>query len=208
MTIISTAESHRCLGMGNEMKKRAVGPMGIGLTLLMLVIFASACSGNDTIKVTFNGNKCVLTGPSDLETGAHLITVTNSFEFQGWMRIYRGDKGKVWQDVLDFDFRDDEDMDTELEWPPWCQGFPGSSVVSAESNQVIYEYKLRHEGQYFVVWEQNEPDAVWTCAPLTVRKATINDYPEDDAFLLGKEENFDRYEDLLKRSGSAVDGLR
>lgn len=120
----------------------------------------------------------------------------------------RGDKGKVWQDVLDFDFGDDEDTDTDIEWPPWCQGMPGSSVVSAESNQVVYEYKLRFEGQYFVIWEQNEPDAAWPCAPLTVRQATISDYPEDDAFLIGKEENFSRYEDLLKRSGSAVDGFR
>lgn len=193
---------------GNEMNKRAVGPMCIVLTLLMLVIFASACSGKDTIKVTFDGDKCVLSGSSDLDTGAHLITVENSSEFQGWMRMCRGDKGKVWQDVLDFDFGDDEDTDTDIEWPPWCQGMPGSSVVSAESNQVVYEYKLRFEGQYFVIWEQNEPDAAWPCAPLTVRQATISDYPEDDAFLIGKEENFARYEDLLKRSGSAVDGFR
>jgi hypothetical protein len=190
------------------MNKRAVGSMGIALTLLLLVIFASACSGNDSIEVTFDGDKCVLSGPSDLETGAHLITVINSSEFQGWMRICRGDKGYVWQDILDFDFRDDADMDTELEWPPWCQGFPSSSVVRADSNQVVYEYKLRHEGQYFVVWEQNEPDAVWPCAPLTVQKAVVQNNPDDDSFLLDKEENFDLNDEYLRRSGSLSDGGR
>ncbi len=157
------------------MNKRVVGSIGIVLTLLLLVIFASACSGNDAIKVTFNGDTCDLSGSSDLETGAHLITVENASELKGWMRICRGDKGKVWQDILDFDFSDDEDTDTNIEWPPWCQGFPGSSVVSAEANQVVYEYKLRFEGQYFVIWEQNEPDAAWPCAALTVQKATSSD---------------------------------
>ncbi len=190
------------------MNKRAVGSMGIILLLLMLVIFASACSGKDTIKVTFDGDDCVLSGSSDLGTGAHRITVENTSQYSGWMRICRGDEGKVWQDVMDYDFGDGEDVDTHIEWPPWCQEFPDSSVVRAEANQVVYEYSLRSEGQYFVIWEQNEPDAAWACSPLTVRQATIGDYPEDDAFLIGKEENFDRYEDLLKRSGSAVDGLR
>jgi len=157
------------------MDKRAVGSVGTLLTLLLLVIFASACSGNDNIKVTFDGDECVLSGPSDLETGAHLITA---------------------------------DSDTELEWPPWCLGFPTSSVASAESNQVVYEYNLRYEGQYFVVWEQNEPDAVWPCAPLTVRTAVVQNNPDDDSFLLDKEENFALNEEYLRRSGSLSDGGR
>jgi len=135
------------------MNKRAVGSVGtLLLTLLSLVIFASACSGNDNIKVTFDGDECVLSGPSDLETGAHLIT--------------------------------------------------------ADSDQVVYEYSLRHEGQYFVVWEQNEPDAVWPCAPLTVRTAAVQNNPDDDSFLLDKEENFALNEEYLRRSGSLSDGGR
>jgi len=190
------------------MDKRAVGSVGTLLTLLLLVIFASACSGNDNIKVTFDGDECVLSGPSDLETGAHLITVLNSSEYQGWMLICQADKGKVWQDILDFDYDDGADSDTELEWPPWCLGFPSSSVASADSDQVVYEYSLRHEGQYFVVWEQNEPDAVWPCAPLTVRTAAVQNNPDDDSFLLDKEENFALNEEYLRRSGSLSDGGR
>lgn len=190
------------------MNKRAVGSMGIVLTLLLLVIFASACSGNDSIKVTFDGNECVLSGSSDLETDVHLITVINSSDFQGRMTICRADKGKVWQDILDFDYGDDADTDSELEWPPWCLGFPGSSVVSEDSNQTAYEYTLRDEGQYFIVWEQNEPDAVWPCAALTVRKAVVQNNPDDDSFLLDKEENFALNEEYLRRSGGITDGVR
>ena len=111
-----------------------------------LLSLASACSGKDTIKVTFDGNKCVLSGHSDLETGAHQISVLNSSEFQGLMLICQADKGKVWQDILDFDYGDGADSDTELEWPPWCLGFPTSSVASEESNQVVYEYNLQIRG--------------------------------------------------------------
>ena len=190
------------------MNKRAVGSLSILLTLLLLVLLSSGCASDNTLNVSFDGDECVLSGPSDLETGAHLITVENSSENQGWMRICRGDKGYVWQDILDFDFSDDEDIDTELEWPPWCQGFPASSVASADSNQVVYEYKLTHEGQYFVVWEQNEPDAVWPCAPLTVQDAAVVNNPDDDSFLLDKEENFALNEEYLRRSGSLSDGGR
>ena len=190
------------------MKKRAVGLMSIALTLLLLVIFTSACSGNDSIEVTFDGNKCILSGSSDLELGVHQITVINSSDFQGRMTICRADKGKVWQDILDFDYGDDEDMDSELGWPPWCLGFPSVSVISEDSNQVVYEYTLRDEGQYFVVWEQSEPDAVWPCAPLIVEKAAVQNNPDDDSFLLDKEENFGLNDEYLRRSGGLSDGAR
>ena len=155
------------------MKKNTVVKLGIVVTMLLLFFLSSACASDNTLKVSFDGNECVLSGPSDLETGAHLIEVQNTSEYQGWMRICRGDDGYIWQDVLDHDFRDDSDVDDDIEWPTWCQGFPSSSVASVESNNVVYEYKLRQEGLYFIIWDQNEPEAAWPCALLTVRKAVV-----------------------------------
>lgn len=147
------------------MKKK----VGMGLALLLLALGVSACRGNNDIIVTFDGEECIFSGPSDIETGTYMITVKNKTELTGWMRICRPDEGKVWQDVLQFDFTPDPEGD--LVWPTWCQEFPDSSVANANAENVLHEYKLLQEGQHFVIWEKNIPDGAWPCAPLTVRKA-------------------------------------
>jgi hypothetical protein len=153
------------------MKKKVVGKPVMALALLLLAIGASACRSDDDIIITFDGNECVFSGPSEVETGTHMITVKNTTELTGWMRICRADEGKVWQDILDFEFTPDPNPEGDLFWPTWCQEFPTSSVANADANHVLHEYKLLNEGQYFVIWEKNKPEGAWPCAPLTVRKA-------------------------------------
>jgi hypothetical protein len=151
------------------MKKKVVKKSVKGLALLFLAIGASACRSNDDIIVAFDGNECIYSGPSDVETGSHMITVKNTTELTGWMRICKPDEGKVWQDVLDFDFTPGPEGD--FVWPAWCQEFPDSSVVNADAIHVLHEYKLLHEGQHFVIWETSKPRGALPCALLTVRKA-------------------------------------
>ena len=81
----------------------------------------------DAIAVTFDGNECVYSGPSEIEIGAYKITVRNTSGLLGWARICRSDEGYVWQDILNHDFSDDEDADDDIEWPSWCWGRPSES---------------------------------------------------------------------------------
>ncbi|MGD2161542.1 MAG: hypothetical protein PVI81_04005 [Anaerolineales bacterium] len=123
-------------------------------------------------EITFDGEECFFTGSPEVQKGKHFVKVRNNSGHQGWMRICRGDDGYVWKDLINHDFRDDEDQDQDIEWPEWCRGFPRSSVASAASDFVIYEYVLRQEGLYFVIWEQNDPDAGWACGLITVEEST------------------------------------
>jgi hypothetical protein len=41
-----------------------------------------------------------------------------------------------------------------------------------------------------------------------VQKAVVQNNPDDDSFLLDKEENFDLNDEYLRRSGSLSDGGR
>ena len=156
------------------MNKVVVEKWIMALALLSLVIGTLACSldrFDRDIVVTFDGNECLYSGPSDIESGTHMITVKNQTELTGWMRICRADEGKDWQDVLDFEFTPDPNPEGDLYWPTWCQEFPDSSVVNANADHVLYEYKILRDGQYFVIWEKNKPEGAWPCSPLTVRKA-------------------------------------
>jgi hypothetical protein len=138
------------------------------LVFVLLFVLISACASDDTVKVVFDGEECVLSGPAELETGAHLVDVQNTSESKGWLRICWTREGYTWQDILDFDFTDDEDVDDNIEWPPWCLGNPASSVASADEDSIVYEYKFRHEGMYFFLWEQNDPELAFRCGPLSV----------------------------------------
>jgi len=84
------------------------------------------------------------------------------------MRICRGDPGATWQDVLDFDFRDDDDVDEDPEWPTFCKAFRSMSIVSAEKDTLVYELSFSRDGLYFFMWEENESNLVWPCGPLMV----------------------------------------
>ena len=146
----------------------------MALALFALVIGALACSVDRfdrDLVVTFDGSECLYSGPSDIETGAHMVTIKNQTELTGWLRICRADEGKVWQDVLDFEFTPDPNPEGDLYWPAWCEEFPVTSFVNANADNVLYEYEFVHEGQYFVIWEKNKPEGAWPCSPLTVREA-------------------------------------
>ena len=148
-----------------------------GRLLLLVVLFLVVCAGcatDDTLTMTFDGSTCELTGTTDLETGEQTIHVVNTSGRQGWMRMYRGDPGTVWQDVVDFDFSDDDDPDEELEWPTFWQAFRSMSVEAVEGDTTIYTLTFRIDGLYFVIWEQNEPEAAWPCGPITVVEASAD----------------------------------
>ena len=156
------------------MKKKAVEKTRMALVLLTLVIGALACNldrFNRDIVVTFDGNACLYSGPTEIETGTQMVTVKNQTELTGWLRICRANEGKVWQDVLEFEFTPDPNPEGDLYWPAWCEEFPDSSVVNANADNVLYEYEFLNQGQYFVIWEKNKPEGVWPCSPLTVQKA-------------------------------------
>jgi hypothetical protein len=152
------------------MNKSTITTSSIGLILVLLLVLLTGCASDDSLKVSFDGSECVLSGPAEVEADAHLIDVQNTTEGKGWLRVCWTKEGYTWQDILDFDFTDDEDVDDRIEWPPWCLGNPSSSVASADEDSVVYEYKLRQEGMYFFLWEQDDPEIAFRCGPLSVVK--------------------------------------
>ncbi len=62
---------------------------------------------------------------------------------------------------------------SEVDWLHYCMGAPSSKVVDADSDEVVYEYKLRFEGEYHVYWKQTTPlpQPTWPCAAFDVIEA-------------------------------------
>ena len=154
------------------MNKSLLRALVLTLALLLGTVSTAACTADNEMTLTFDGTNCVYEGPSELATGSYQITGIDTSEIQGWVSICRGDEGYSWQDMLDHDFTDDDDVDKFIEWPSWCLAKPSKSVLESDEGRTVNEYKFRHPGLYFLLWEEINQNAAWKCAPLTVVKAT------------------------------------
>ena len=139
----------------------------LALFAMFLLLAITSCASDTEIVVSFDGDECIFEGPEEVETGDQIVKKRNTSDLLGWAYFCRVEEGYFWQDTLDFIGVPGSDSD----WPTWCQGFPSSSVVDANSNEVVHEYKLRYEGEYHVIWYQNEPEGFWPCGVFDVIEA-------------------------------------
>ena len=135
--------------MGHVPRKRIL----YVLITLFLVLLSTSCTSDTDIVITFDGNECIFDGPTEVETGDQIVKVRNTSGDIGNLDICRIDEGFVWQDTLDFI----GEPGSEVDWLHYCMGLPSSKVVDADSDEVVYEYKLKFEGEYHVYWKQTAP---------------------------------------------------
>jgi hypothetical protein len=140
------------------------------LFVLILAFLSASCTSNTDMVVTFDGNECKFEGPTEVEVGDQIVKEINTSGVLGRAHICRGGEVPVWQDTLDYIGQPGSDVN----WPTYCLNTPHSSVVDADTNELVKEYKLRFDGQYHIIWtHNNDPFLKWPCAPFEVIEAAI-----------------------------------
>jgi hypothetical protein len=151
-----------------SMNKSLGARISLFLLILFLVFLSASCTSNTDMVITFDGNECKFEGPTEVEEGDQIVKEINTSGVLGRAHICRVGEGPVWQDTLDYI----GEPGSEVDWPTYCLNTPNSSVVDADTNEVVKEYKLRFDGQYHVIWTyNNDPFLKWPCAPFEVIEA-------------------------------------
>ena len=141
------------------------------LSALFLILFLTACGSlpgeSAVIEVTFDGNDCTVTGPSELPPGEHTFTFVDQSEWEGELWLVYLDEGKSFQDNLD--------MQSEPgEWHPKQSWAHYDSVVSRESRETDGEridtetWSLNRVGEHTILCYVDDPRLLWFAAPLMI----------------------------------------
>lgn len=151
------------------MKKLALG------IVVLLIIIAVSCEGDNDIVLTFDGTECKVSGPSEIGTGDQIIVVKNLSGRPGTIEIDRlaTETGVTWQDNLDY--FGEPGSEHQVVTAPWLQLVKSRSMVSSEEDEEVWDYRFTLEGLYQIEWITlgSFPSKIWICAPLEVKEAAV-----------------------------------
>ena len=119
-------------------------------------------AGPEPIVITFDGNECTVTGPTEIPTGNYPFVWNDLSEEQNsdfW--VCRLLEGKTYQDVLDLQSEPGEYFPKES----WWVHPPGYYSTTAD----VWIFIFDEAGDYFI-FEATKHNA-WMCAPFTVIEA-------------------------------------
>ena len=119
------------------------------------------------IVVTFDGNDCTVSGPTELPAGEHTFIFIDRSDMRGELWLVYLEDGKTFQDHLDL-------QSEPGEWypkPPWVFYDSRVSIESQESNGRRVDsstWKLDKVGEHTILCYVPSPQMLWFAAPLMV----------------------------------------
>jgi len=121
----------------------------------------------DVFEVTFDGNECTLSGPTELPAGEHTIPLNNLSDYPVFLWIGQPLNGKTWQDGLDL-----QSYPTEYvlapDWYPRAKNTYYGYDPKSDRTRTIFTYIFEDPGEYHV-WVESKSDLMlWPCAPFSV----------------------------------------
>ena len=119
-------------------------------------------------EVTYDGNECTVSGPSESLTGRHLFFLNDLSDKEVYLWVGRLLEGKTVQDLLD------EQGEPGMWWPKpsWFFYTDGSSWIN-ENGRKVWKYMLNEEGEHVIYVGVYLPDTknLWFCAQTFVIEA-------------------------------------
>jgi hypothetical protein len=133
------------------------------ISILVFVLMISACANNDKpFDVTFDGEECTYTGPTELSMGVQKFAYKNISDREDvdlW--AYRLLDGKAFQDLLDLQSEPGEYF-PKVSWIV----HPRKSGEGDESNGgIVFTLDLDIEGEYILLAGSYGPENIWICYP-------------------------------------------
>lgn len=135
------------------------------LTLMLVGCGASAATPTQEIEVTFNGNECTVSGPSEIPIGERPIILNDLSDMNMRLFVSRLIDGKTFQDLLDLQSEPGELYPA----PSWVVDAQKYSASDSEDSI----YVLDEPGEYALYVYSLSPEILWLCAPRQVIEAPI-----------------------------------
>ncbi len=148
---------------GQKLSKQLM--WAILLTLMLVGCGASAATPTQEIEVTFSGNECTVSGPTEILMGDHPIVLNDQSDINVSLWAGKLNNGKTFQDLLDLQSEPGESFPVPS-WVVFAQKYSTS-----DSEDKIYV--LDEPGEYSLSVYNPFPETVWLCAPLHVMEAPI-----------------------------------
>jgi hypothetical protein len=119
----------------------------------------------DRIEMTFDGERCLSSGPVVIYEGTVIMTLSNSSENVAQLQVNTVEEGKTWQDVFEFYGQAGEVFDH----PSWLGGVESAPILSEPDGR---EYTFE-PGLHAVLSRETRESAigVYPCTPLEVMAA-------------------------------------
>lgn len=119
-------------------------------------------------EVTFDGNECTVSGPTELPTGDHSFVWKDLSEENIDLWVARLLDDKTFQDLLDLQSEPGEYY-PQPSWTvhPTQLGRAWNESIGGE----VYTFSLNIEGEYVTLVGGYSPLSLWFCAPLKVIEA-------------------------------------
>jgi hypothetical protein len=124
----------------------------------------------EAIEVTYDGNECTVSGPTELPIGELSFVLKDlSEEMNVHLTVTRLLDGKTFQDLLDLQGEPGKFPPQRPSWidTPTLLGRTWNESIGG----VVYTYSLNKEGEYVILVSGSSPISVWYCAPLWVIEA-------------------------------------
>ena len=122
------------------------------------------------IEVTFDGDGCTVTGPTELPMGEHQFILRDLTEKNADLCVQYFIDGKTIQDYLDL--QSEPGAYFEYHQNTWAQcaiirGTEGNESIDGK----VYTWLLNEEGEHVILVAGHSPTSVWICAPFWVLEA-------------------------------------
>jgi hypothetical protein len=122
----------------------------------------------EVIEVTFDGNECTVSGPTEVPTGEHSFVL---FDLSGQNQdlwLARLHDGKTFRDLLDLQPEPGEYYPK----PSWAVHPPKSTIgLNKKTGGKDMVFDLDEAGEYSMAVGGYNPRSLWLCAPLWVVEA-------------------------------------
>ena len=140
------------------------------LLLFIVALLITACGSSDEepIEVTFTGEGCTVTGPTELSIGEHTFIFKDVSDKRAHFFVRRFEEPYTIQDIFDLQSYPGEWIDS----PSWVVSTsPRGYEWNETTDEYIGKYDLEVEGNYGlkIYTLQVEDDEIWYCAPFTVK---------------------------------------
>jgi len=119
------------------------------------------------IEVTFDGNECTVSGPTELPTGDHSFVLKDLSEQYQALYVSRLLNGKTYQGLLDLQSEPGE----YYPQPSWVVHKGSKGMRRNAKGEKVYTFSLDKEGKHAIYIGSSSPLSLWFCAPLKVIEA-------------------------------------
>ena len=144
----------------------------IWAVLAVLLLVGCGSPSEDQPVITFNGNECTVSGPSELAIGVQPFIFKNTTEKNMTLGVNQLLDGHTYQDLVDRANQQGSKSDFDGSDSPEWLNFNATAFVGYEkgesAGEEIITLSVKTIGDYAINLYDSATETVWLCGPLQV----------------------------------------